>query len=243
MNSESTHKNIKSLIEVLTTIDSENIPLLKEKTLALYEQLVLLEHLPEVATVVEETIEAPVDAIFTLQEEFVDEATLKIDSEPTEIITLLTEAPISIVPEIEDDVEVIEEASLVEEEIEEVVYEDKGPELLHELESITEGFELPEFEPASPTLNSIQEHPKSLNEILNKSVQIGLNDRIAFINHLFDGSQEDYTRVISQVNTRQNPDEVVNFINAFVKPEYKSWEGKEAIEERFLQVVLKRFEV
>jgi len=100
---------------------------------------------------------------------------------------------------------------------------------------------LPEFEPA-PTLNSIQEQPKSLNELLNKSVQIGLNDRIAFINHLFEGKQEDYTRVISQINTIENADEVTTFIDSFVKPEYHNWEGKEAIEERFIQVVLKRFE-
>ena len=37
---------------------------------------------------------------------------------------------------------------------------------------------------------------KNLNDILGKGIQIGLNDRLAFINNLFDQSEEDYQRVI-----------------------------------------------
>jgi len=40
--------------------------------------------------------------------------------------------------------------------------------------------------------------PKSLNDKLAKNVQIGLNDRIAFVKKLFDGDQENYNRVVSQ---------------------------------------------
>ena len=43
---------------------------------------------------------------------------------------------------------------------------------------------------------------KSLNEsFVQSNIQIGLNDRIAFVKHLFEGSQEDFNRVLSQLNT------------------------------------------
>ena len=42
---------------------------------------------------------------------------------------------------------------------------------------------------------------KSLNDKFLGDIKIGLNDRIAFVKHLFDESQEDFNRVISQLNT------------------------------------------
>ncbi len=235
MNFESINNNLSSLIEELKFIDSQNISALKEKTLALYEQLVLLEYSEPKEVIEEKEIEQAPVSFSIPKEEIVDEANLKSieDEKPTIDEILIDDTVVSETPVFES-IDAIEETRDEEEE--------NGPDLLHELENITEGFELPEFEPASPTINSIQEHPKSLNEILNKSVQIGLNDRIAFINHLFERNQEDYTRVISQVNTMQNVDEVESFIETFVKPEYNNWDGKEPIVERFLQVVLKRFE-
>jgi len=43
--------------------------------------------------------------------------------------------------------------------------------------------------------------PSSLNDKLQTNIQIGLNDRIVFVKNLFEGSQEDFNRVISQLNT------------------------------------------
>lgn len=256
MNTESIIINIKLLRKELKHTDFENIPELKSKVLAVYEQLVLLEHSNAKNSVDSPQIQEPKMIPSTvIENEIVDEAALKTEVLKPSIEVLIQEKnsieeSVIKVLEQEEVKETLETAVLeVETPQEEIIKEPEitapiihqEPELLHELESITEGFELPEFEPA-PTLNSIQDQPKSLNEILNKSVQIGLNDRIAFINQLFDSNQEDYTRVISQVNTMQNPDEVISFINMFVKPEYNNWQDKGAIEERFIQVVLKRFE-
>ena len=51
------------------------------------------------------------------------------------------------------------------------------------------------------------EAPRNLNDVLGKGIQIGLNDRLAFIKNLFDGSAEDFQRVISQVQTLGSWDE------------------------------------
>lgn len=82
----------------------------------------------------------------------------------------------------------------------------------------------------------------SLNDRLNKGgINIGLNDRIAFEKKLFDGSTDDFNRVLSQLNTFDSFDEARGFINSFVKPDYNNWEGKEEYEVRFLEFVEKKY--
>ncbi len=118
----------------------------------------------------------------------------------------------------------------------------KAPALLHELEDLTEGFDLPQFD-SSETTNSLSEKTKiSLNDTLNTGFQIGLNDRLAFQNHLFNGNNGDLTRVISQLNTKENLVEAQEFINQIVKPEYNHWEGKEAYELRFWDLIERNFQ-
>ena len=82
---------------------------------------------------------------------------------------------------------------------------------------------------------------KNLNDMLGKKVQIGLNDRLAFINNLFDQSEEDYQRVISQVQTLSSWEEAQNFIEKMIKPDYNNWEGKEDFESRFLKCLEPNF--
>lgn len=82
---------------------------------------------------------------------------------------------------------------------------------------------------------------KNLNDILGKGIQIGLNDRLAFINNLFDQSEEDYQRVISQVQTLSSWEEAQNFIEQMIKPDYDFWEGKEEFEARFLKCLESNF--
>jgi hypothetical protein len=81
----------------------------------------------------------------------------------------------------------------------------------------------------------------SLNDkLLQENIQVGLNDRIAFVKHLFNHSQEDFNRVLSQLNTMKTGKEAKNFINKMVKPDY-DWSGKEDFEERLIGLVERRF--
>ncbi|AXG68830.1 hypothetical protein KORDIASMS9_01047 [Kordia sp. SMS9] len=83
--------------------------------------------------------------------------------------------------------------------------------------------------------------PKSLNDRLNTGISIGLNDRIAFTKHLFDGNQEDYNRVISQLNTIESETEAKDFIYNMIKPDYNNWAGKEEYETRFMGIIERKF--
>ena len=81
---------------------------------------------------------------------------------------------------------------------------------------------------------------KSLNDKLQGDIQIGLNDRIAFVKNLFGGSQEDFNRVVSQLNSFKTQKEAKKFINKIVKPDY-DWTDKEEVEERFMSIVERKF--
>ena len=81
---------------------------------------------------------------------------------------------------------------------------------------------------------------KSLNDKLQGDIQIGLNDRIAFVKNLFGGSQEDFNRVVSQLNSFKTLKEAKKFINKIVKPDY-DWTDKEEVEERFMFIVERKF--
>ncbi len=91
-------------------------------------------------------------------------------------------------------------------------------------------------EPAAPATEK-----KSLNDRLAGGVlKFGLNDRIGFVKDLFDGSQEDFNRVVSQLNTLGSLEEANEFIQTHIAGEYR-WEEKEETAARFMAAVEQKF--
>lgn len=81
----------------------------------------------------------------------------------------------------------------------------------------------------------------NLNDKLNKGINIGLNDRIAFEKNLFGGSSADFNRVVSQLSTFDSLEDAKNFIDEMVKPDYNNWKGKDEFAERFMEFVENKF--
>lgn len=83
---------------------------------------------------------------------------------------------------------------------------------------------------------------KSLNDLLtNREISVGINDRHAFVKQLFDGSTEDFNRVISQLNTIDSEERSIAFVENMVKPDYNQWKGKEEMAGRFINLIKRRF--
>ncbi len=99
--------------------------------------------------------------------------------------------------------------------------------------------QMPVFDPV--TVAEEDATPKNLNDKLKNGLKIGLNDKLAFIKHLFHGSDTDYNRVLSQLSTFSSLEEAKQFIHQMVKPDYDAWEGKEEYEERFMQIIENKF--
>jgi len=110
----------------------------------------------------------------------------------------------------------------------------------NDMEDLTAGYEvLPEFE---RKINDQSAKPQSINQRLKAGLKIGMNDRLGFIKHLFNGSDQDYNRVLSQLNTMDSKMAAQDFIKSMVKPDYNNWIGKDAYEERFMEIIESKFE-
>jgi hypothetical protein len=229
---------------VAITIEEIEIPELETTP-----ELILEEEEQEEITEMEEPVFEEEEDLETLEDEIEDEV------EEEEI-----EAPFIPAFELEKEEEVeeeiIEEApkqEAVQISFEDLIGGDFSEDLFVKVESTT--FETPiEAEPESAIENATLELdeialPKeveesksvTLNEKLAKGINIDLNDRIAFTKHLFGNDPEDYNRVLNQLITFDTFYETRDFIRDMVKPDYNNWEGKEEYEERFMEIIEKKF--
>lgn len=112
-----------------------------------------------------------------------------------------------------------------------------------DFEELTAGFKnMPEFEPVIDANKVEVNRQKTLNDKLKaNTLNIGLNDKLAFIKHLFEGKAEDYERVLSQINTSSSFFEASKLIQNIVKPDYNNWIGKEDVEDRLMEIIESKF--
>lgn len=81
----------------------------------------------------------------------------------------------------------------------------------------------------------------SLNDkLVGSSIQVGLNDRIAFVNKLFNFSQSDFNKVLTRLNSCTTREEALHYVQYEVKTNY-NWRGKEDLEERFIGLIERKF--
>ena len=108
----------------------------------------------------------------------------------------------------------------------------------HDLNELSPSYaQLPIFDAVEP-----ESSQASLNDQLKtQGFQIGLNDRLAFVKNLFENSNEDYERVLSQLSTLDSYEEATNLLDSIIKPDYNNWEGQEDIEARFLEIIENKF--
>ncbi len=92
-----------------------------------------------------------------------------------------------------------------------------------------------------PTFEKKQDKSTTLNDTFGKTINFGFNDRVGFIKNLFDGSDQDFTRVVSQIETFGSFAEVKKFIDDLVKPDYKNWENVTDYEARFMEIIERKF--
>ncbi|MDO4228296.1 MAG: hypothetical protein Q4C98_00635 [Capnocytophaga sp.] len=147
------------------------------------------------------------------------------ETEPQHIVQEKIEKPIT-------QIETFTEEDFIEETITKVPK--KQP-----LEDFISQTKHPVFEKKEDTDN----RTPSLNDKFGKATQIGLNDKLAFIRQLFFGSESEYNNVVQHINSLESVQDIAVYIEQEIKPIYNHWRGKEDYEERFLSLMLKRFEV
>lgn len=175
--------------------------------------------------------------------EVADKTFVNIDAEEEEAIME------PAIEKIKDMVAQMPEETLEVDTIIEAINEPKEQEETQETEDPQETieFDLNELSPSYaqlPIFDAVAPEPQqtSLNDQLKtQGFQIGLNDRLAFVKNLFENSNEDYERVLSQLSTLDSFEEATTLLNSIIKPDYKNWEGQEDIEVRFLEIIENKF--
>ncbi len=165
----------------------------------------------------------------TLPEEEIEEEEPKTDLTFEPIFELAAEAPF-------EEVVIEEKIETPKKETKQISFED----LLGDYAEPV--FVKPNDIVVPPSLKKIiDEKPLSLNDQHSKAINIGMNDRIAFVKHLFADDNEDFNRVLSQLNTFISYEEAKDFIEEIIKPDYNNWVGSEEYAERFLEIVENKF--
>jgi len=85
------------------------------------------------------------------------------------------------------------------------------------------------------------EKPDITRQSATKKMSIGLNDRISFINNLFDGDSFAYSQYIDKLNAFADYETALKYIYTEIKPNYNNWTGKEEFEFRLLQLLEIKF--
>ncbi len=237
---------------------------LKEKSRVIYEKLSLLAFVEEyVNTTPDEELSK--NELLSKVEKALELKELKVTDEVpvSEIVTEVSQEEVDTVLQEADPV--LEEVEVNEELPSEINIDAIIEQPFDELEALLSSEEEALKEPVSDTSDSdktkivsLEEElqdtipvdeiatlfdlpvPKSLNDTLAINIQIGLNDRIAFVKNLFDGSQEDFNRVLSQLNTYTSEKEAKKFIKKMVKPDY-DWSEQAELEARFLEIIERKF--
>ena len=203
--------------EILKKDKKQDLQKVYDQTLSLFEQLILIKHSGELNGDLSNELDLKYDNMIDF---------IKADNkENTEVDFRKTDSkdPLNFNNSVKD---------IVKETLEKNIHEAKSSELT------TQDLSFEPKEKASEQKEIIKER---LNDKFSKGLQIDLNDRLAFIKHLFDKSPNEYQRAISQISTFQYWNQAKSFILEMVKPDYDNWKGKELYEERFLKIIENNF--
>ena len=158
------------------------------------------------------------------------------------------EATEAIIEEEKTEDAAIENTALTEgaadESIEEIITEEKTEEKVIEdiAEETSPSQETPITINEALAQNTSSSRKLSVNEMLaSRNIAITLNDRLAFINNLFDGEVEDFENTIRYIFSQKEVDVVIEYITEIIKPYYNNWIEKEEYEKRFMEIILKYF--
>jgi hypothetical protein len=218
-------------------VSSENeidISKLKNELLQLYEKLTILEFLESsVETEFEKPERTATDSkTYREQNWFKEPDPVPQNPHEEELVEPLTEKIKDIVANMPN-----ENEEAIEELLKEIIPSKETSK--NDLEEFAASYtENPVFERKQKM--EVEEKPKSINDNINSGLQIGLNDRIAFIKQLFNNSTDDYLKVLSQINSMDTFEEAQIFIQSKVRLDY-NWAEKETYVDRFLLIIEKSF--
>ena len=235
-------ESLKTMAHELSNIDEgQELGVLLEKTKVIYERLLILDYLTKNIDLLEGEEEL---SIGSEDHGIVDAPKSNETKEEKETITTSDQMEIEEEQQSEEFVKTsIDEIKIEEKDNLDDLFEPKFDSIKEDFsqkDEFKDTISLDETEKLFETKQT-ESTPVSLNDrLLGKKIQIGLNDRIAFVNGLFNFSQVEFNRILDQLNTFETEIEAKQYIENDVKKRF-NWTGKENMEERFLLLIEKKF--
>ncbi len=232
--------DLKNLAQEILLLDEDiDANILREKTLILFEKLTILDYQNKLKVLSEtkKTEDSNSEKSDSIQELEKEESNIVTETENIDIPEkeLETEHTIDIENLFIPTFDSIKEDMSQKEEFKDTV-------TIEETERFFERKKIEEIQKKA-TVKQVEKESKQLSlhdKLLSNTIQIGLNDRIAFVNNLFNFSQADFNKVLSTLNDFNNRKEAFDFINYTVKSKY-NWNGKEDLVERFLTIIERKY--
>ena len=193
----------------------------------LYEKLLILDHLEKetkennLPQEVEEVIEPEIESNIEIPEPVVEEVVKKEVQEELKPLIEEEQVPLSL-----NDLFVPTFDGIKEDMSQKAEFRDTIS--LDETENL---FQTKKEEPRQLSLN---------DKLVGSSIQVGLNDRIAFVNKLFNFSQSDFNKALTRLNECKSKDDALKYFQYQVKPNY-NWKGKEELEDRLVNLIERKF--
>ncbi|MCD6544009.1 MAG: hypothetical protein J7K34_05825 [Flavobacteriaceae bacterium] len=225
--------------EILQLSEDVDANILREKTLVIFEKLTILDYQnklkisSEIEKIKKSNVEKSEPVLVLKKEE--SKNILEVENTDIPEKELEPEPPVDIEDLFIPTFDSIKEDMSQKEEFKDTV-------TIEETERFFERKRIEKIQKKS-TVKRIEKESKQLSlhdKLLSSTIQMGLNDRIAFVNNLFNFSQADFNKVLSTLNDFNNRKEAFDFINYTVKPKY-NWNGKDDLVERFLTIIERKY--
>ncbi len=211
-------RNLQEFIaQLIASIDTKDYVAALSSARKIYDILVILEHQANFETPLVQPEDGPSDnALTELGIETIKDIVAQIDPEAEHIDSILDNQ----------------------------AHSESAASQGDDFESLTKDHRnLPEFDPVSTNLSyDSKSKPLSLNETLRPGrISLDLNDRLAFMKHLFEGKSGEFERIFEMLEAMESHKEAVDFIQSKVKPDYNNWEGKTEYEQRLMDLIANKF--
>ncbi len=240
------HKKIVSELDslahsILKMRDKDDIFALKEKASQIYEKLSVLAYIEEYVNTTPQATQTKEELLSMVKNAEKLKATEnKVGQNEQKTEKLSEEIVLNVEPKNNiDEIEVVNQEIIIPKTEQKVPKEDLKVQKKPKKTSLEDELQDTLSVDVMTDLFTKAETKKSLNDTLNSSIQIELNDKIAFVKHLFDGNKQDFDKTINNLNNAKTLSKAMDFVQE-LRLKY-DWSEKIGYEERLIEIIERKF--
>ncbi len=232
--------------DILKMRDKDDVFALKVKASKVYEKISVLAYIEEYINTTPQATETKEELLAKIEknkqkdtkpkkkDEFIPKQEVKVHKKQTKDV--LNEVILNVKPKKDvNSIDVVDEEVIIHKQEQKVQNNELKGTLDDELQDTLSVDLMTE-------LFTKVEPKKSLNDKLSDKdiIKIELNDRIAFVKHLFEGNESEFNKAVKTLNKAKKLTKAMEFVQE-IKLKYGWTIDKIGYEERFIEIIERRF--